>query len=188
MDAAMNAVNQTTTDILRDGSCVTIRPLLRQDVELERRFIAALSPESRRYRFLCSMATPTEALLRQLTELDPQRDAALVALVQDQGGMREIGVARFSGVPGGKAEIAVTVSDEWQNKGLGTLLMKRLIDLARQRGIREFYSIDASGNRHMSELAAHLGFQRKTDPEDATQVIFTLRLEPVPDSPDRQPG
>ena len=92
---------------------------------------------------------------------------------------REVGVARYSGVPNGKAEIAVTVSDEWQNKGLGTALMKRLIELARQRGIREFYSVDASGNDHMRKLAQHLGFQCKTDPEDATQVIYTLQLGPA---------
>lgn len=179
MQSAMNAVSQSTTEVLRDGSRVTIRPLLKQDIELERKFIEALSPQSRRYRFLCSIATPTEALLRQLTELDPQRDAALIALVEDHGEPREIGVARFSGVPDGKAEVAVTVSDEWQNKGLGTALMKRLIDLARQRGIREFYSIDASDNEHMRKLAEHLGFQHKTDPEDATQVIYTLQLGPA---------
>jgi GNAT superfamily N-acetyltransferase len=167
---------QTDTEVLHDGSTVSIRPLQKQDVELERRFIEGLSPQSRRYRFLCSLVTPSDALLTQLTNLDPQREAALIAVVEEQGKTREVGVARFSGAPGGKAEIAVTVSDEWQHKGLGTALMKRLMELARQRGIREFYSIDASGNDHMRKLADHLGFQCKTDPEDATQVIYTLQL------------
>ncbi len=168
--------SQSATEVLHDGSTVTIRPLHQQDVELERAFIEGLSPQSRRYRFLCSLVTPTDALLRQLTELDPQREAALIALVEEHGTTREVGVARFSGAPDGKAEIAVTVSDEWQNKGLGTALMKRLIDLARQRGIREFYSIDSSANDRMRRLAEHLGFEHKTDPEDATQVIYTLQL------------
>jgi RimJ/RimL family protein N-acetyltransferase len=176
MENAATPSTQSGTEVLHDGSTVTIRPLLKQDIELERRFIEGLSPQSRRYRFLCSLVTPTDALLRQLTELDPQREAALVALVEDHGATREVGVARFSGVPGGKAEIAVTVSDEWQNKGLGTALMRRLIDLARQRGIREFYSIDAWSNDHMRRLAEHLGFEHKADPEDATQVVYTLQL------------
>ena len=170
---------QTDSEVLHDGSTVSIRPLHRQDVELERSFIEGLSPQSRRYRFLCSLVTPSDALLSQLTDLDPQREAALIALVEERGMTREVGVARYSGVPSGKAEIAVTVSDEWQNKGLGTALMKRLIELARQRGIREFYSVDASGNDHMRKLAQHLGFQCKTDPEDATQVIYTLQLGPA---------
>lgn len=172
----MNADTQTVTQVLRDGSTVTIRPLLKQDVELERRFIEGLSPQSRRYRFLCSIGAPTEALLKRLTDLDVQRDAALIALTGNHGQSREIGAARFSQTADGKAEIAVAVSDEWQHKGLGTALTNRLIDLARQRGIRELYSIDAADNGRMQELAGFLGFTRSPDPDDPTQVIYTLRL------------
>jgi GNAT superfamily N-acetyltransferase len=174
-----NTPAQSSIETLRDGSKVTIRPILKEDVELERKFIEGLSPQSRRYRFLYSIVTPTNALLKQLTELDPQREAALIALVQEHGETHEIGVARFSSDAGGKAEVAVTVSDEWQNKGLGTVLMQRLIALARQRGIRELYSMDAADNEHMRNLAADLGFVPKTDPDDATQVIYTLHLQPA---------
>lgn len=172
----MTPDTESGPEVLRDGSHVTIRPIRKQDVELERKFIEGLSPQARRFRFLCSMKTPGEALLRQLTDIDVQRDAAFIALVEENGAQREIGVARFSGMPDGTAEVAVTVSDDWQHRGLGTALMKRLIDLARQRGIREFHSIDSSDNKAMRELADYLGFRHSTDPQDATQVIYTLDL------------
>src|SRR5688572_13240427 len=107
------------TQILRDGSRVQIRPIRKTDVELERRFIEGLSPEARRYRFLCGMRTPSDALLHQLTDIDEQRDAALIALAGDAEPLREVGVARFSAVADGRAEVAVVVGDDWRLKGLG---------------------------------------------------------------------
>ena len=61
---------------LRDGTTVLIRPIHATDIELERRFIEALSPESRRLRFLGQVGTPSPALLAQLTNPDPRLDAA----------------------------------------------------------------------------------------------------------------
>lgn len=164
-------------ETLRDGSQVLVRPICREDKELEREFIERLSPESRRYRFLGSIARPSDELLQRLTDIDPRREAALIAVVNENGGEREVGVARFSMTAGDHAEVSVTVSDDWQRRGLATLLMQRLIDLARSRGVRTLYSMDASGNSRMRELAAHLGFHCRPDPADRTQVVYTLTLE-----------
>lgn len=163
-------------DTLRDGSTVTIRPIRPEDTELERRFIAELSPESRRFRFLGTIGSPSETLLRRLTDIDTTREAALIALSGEPGGPREVGVARYSATPDGRAEVAVTVSDDWRHRGLATLLMNRLADIARSRGIRAFYSIDSTCNESMRDLAAHLGFVRRPDADDSTQVIYTLEL------------
>jgi GNAT superfamily N-acetyltransferase len=172
----MTSCNQTVTETLRDGSLVTIRPISRDDVDLERQFIEGLSPRARRFRFLCSMNVPSDALLKRLTEVDADRDAALIALAEEADRQVEVGVARFSTAADGRAEVAVAVSDDWQHKGLGTVLMRRLIQIARNRGIKALYSVDSAVNDSMRDLAAYLGFERKTDPEDATQVIHTLRL------------
>jgi len=166
-------------DTLRDGSRVTIRPIGPQDIELERRFIEELSPEARRYRFLGTIGAPSAALLERLTHIDDAREAALIALADEAGGPREVGAARFSATPDGKAEVAVTVSDDWRHRGLATLLMERLAQIARSRGIRAFYSIDSACNEPMRELAAHLGFARRPDSLDSTQVIYTLELAPA---------
>lgn len=163
---------------LRDGTTVLIRPIRQGDIELEREFIERLSPQTRRFRFLGEIKSPSPGLLRQLTKLDPARDVAFVALIADGSEKREIGVCRFSTRADGlSCECAVTVSDEWQHQGLATILMGHLIDVARQRGIECMYSIDSNDNQGMRDLAEHLGFQRKADPADATQVLHTLDLK-----------
>jgi GNAT superfamily N-acetyltransferase len=173
-------IDSQSTQTLRDGSRVVIRPIRKTDVELERRFIEGLSPESRRYRFLCGMRTPSDALLRQLTDIDARREAALIALTGEAADEREVGVARFSATPDGRAEVAVTVTDDWRMKGLGTMLMRQLIELARDRGITALYSMDPADNEAMRRFGKVLGFERSADPGDATQVIHTLRLQPLP--------
>lgn len=164
-------------ETLRDGSQVTIRPVSKDDMELERQFIEGLSPEARRYRFLYTIATPSEALLRKLTEVDPVNEAAFIAVIEDGLHEREVGAARFSRTPDGRAEVTVTVEEAWQRRGLATLLVRTLIAEARHRGIRALYSVDSGENVSMRALAAHLGFTRKVDPQDATQVIYTLPLD-----------
>ena len=165
-------------EVLHDGTHVVIRPIHKQDVELERRFIEGLSPRSRHFRFLEAMRSPSEALLKQLTAIDPSTDAAYVALIAVGAEKREIGVARFSARPDGKdCEFAITVNDEWQNKGLGTLMMKHLIAVARTRGIESMYSSDASDNDLMRKFAEHLHFQHKRDPQDGTQVLYSVAIK-----------
>jgi GNAT superfamily N-acetyltransferase len=173
----MPSCGQIAIETLRDGSQVLVRPIQPTDVELERRFIEELSPESRRYRFLCGLRSPSDALLRQLTQIDEQRDAALIALTDHGDDIREVGAARFSVRPDGKADLAVTVSDDWRLRGLGTALVRRLIEVARQRGIAELVSVDPADNHPMHKFADSLGFGRTRDPEDATQVIHSLSLQ-----------
>ncbi len=163
---------------LLDGTQVTIRGLQSQDLELERRFIEGLSPMSRRFRFLETMNSPSDALLAQLTGLDPLTDVAYVATIGSGTGQREIGVARFSALVGGQdCEFAVTVSDEWQMKGLGSALMSHLVDAARARGIHAMHSSDSADNDSMRQFAAHLGFQSSRDPSDARLVLYSVNLD-----------
>lgn len=163
---------------LRDGTTVLIRSIREEDADLERQFIEGLSQESRRFRFLGQIKVASAALLKQLTHLDPSRDVAFVALIADGAQKREIGVARFSSDKSGTScECAVTVADEWKQRGLATALMQHLINVARSRGIARMYSIDAADNAAMRDLAVHLGFERKVDPEDSRQVVHTLDLK-----------
>jgi GNAT superfamily N-acetyltransferase len=166
-------------ETLRDGSQVNVRPISKDDIELERRFIAELSPEARHFRFLCGIGTPSDALLQKLTLLDAEHEAALIAVADEAGRPREVGVARFSALPDGSAEVAVTVSDDWRHRGLASLLLQRLSAIARMRGIHTLFSIDAGNNTAMRKFAAHMGFERRTDPQDATQVIYSLHLPPL---------
>lgn len=165
------------TDTLRDGSSVLIRPISKQDKDLERAFIEGLTRQSRRYRFLCSVATPSEEMVEELTDIDHTHEVAFVAVVQEGGHERIVGVSRYAaGTDGQDCESAVTVEEDWQNKGLGSTLMHHLVETARARGIRRMYSIDSAENGHMNDLAHHLGFHSSADPDDSTQVIHTLDL------------
>ncbi len=163
--------------VLRDGTHIVVRPIHADDLELERRFIQALSPSSRRFRFLETMNAPSDALLKQMTVINPSTDAAYVAVIGEGEQQREIGVARFSARPDGHdCEFAVTVSDDWQNKGLGSLLMKRLMDVARARGIEAMHSSDAADNTRMRQFAEHLGLKHRRDPDDAALVLYSMDL------------
>ncbi len=176
-DAKHAASELRWVDTLRDGTHVIIRPISRKDAQLERSFINRLSPESRRMRFLGQMREPSDEMLRRLTDIDYKNEMAFVALVHRDGQTLEIGVARYSTSGDGKfCECAVTVSDEWHNKGLATLLMHHLIDVARTRGIRTMASYDAIDNGQMRELATFLGFKRNADPADSGMVVHTLTL------------
>lgn len=162
---------------LHDGTTVLIRPITALDAGIEREFIERLSPQSRRYRFLGEIASPGAGLLDRLTHPDLAHEAAFVALLADGAHKREIGVARFSADKDERScECAVAVADEWQGKGLATLLMHHLIEIARQRGYKRMYSIDARDNANMRALAEFLGFQRQADADDPTQVVHSLSL------------
>jgi GNAT superfamily N-acetyltransferase len=163
---------------LRDGATILVRPIQSADVELERDFIERLSPKSRRYRFLGTIKTPSAELLRQLTQPDLTRGVAYVALTGEGSETREVGVCRYSASADEvSCECAVAVADEWQGKGLGTILMLRLIETARANGFERMYSIDATDNQDMRNLAKHLGFSTEADPDDSTLVVHTLALQ-----------
>lgn len=161
---------------LRDGRHVLIRPLERSDREREYAFIKRLSPESRHMRFLSPLKEPSASMLEQLMDTDGKQRMAYVALVHEDGQLIEIGISRYAATSEEECECAVTVADEWQDRGLGTLLMKHLIRSARLNGFRYMYSIDAASNVPMRDLARSLGFSRRIDPEDSHQVIHRLHL------------
>lgn len=162
---------------LRDGTHVLIRPLRPQDREFEAEFIRRLSPESRRFRFLCDVAEPSGPLLDLLMQVDYANTMAFVALLHDSGQLREIGVSRYAANDDGKqCECAVTVSDEWRHRGLAVLLMQHLIKVAREHGLKKMYSIDDPANEAIRELAGQLGFQCRQEPDDPRLVRYTLDL------------
>lgn len=165
------------TDTLLDRSSVLIRPLRPRDREAERAFIDGLSLQSRRFRFLGQVSSPSAALLDQLLDVDMDRNVAFAATVVEDGKQRIVGVGRYNVDDEGSAcECAVTVADEWLERGLGTALMRHLVEVARSHGIRRICSVDSAENVGMAELVQHLGFHSHIDPEDSSQCIHSLEL------------
>lgn len=162
---------------LTDGSHVLIRPIRASDRERETDLIRHMSPEAKRARFLGEFREPGKALIDQLMNVDGDGSAAFVALVHNDGTLREIGVSRYGACTDpGTCECAVTVDEAWQRRGLGTILMGHLLDSARRHGFRRMVSLDAASNDGMHHFAHRLGFVRVTDPVDATQVIHSIDL------------
>lgn len=162
---------------LADGTRVLIRPLREEDREREEDFIRRLSPDSRRYRFMGTFKEAGPELINQLMDVGYDQRMAFVALIHEDGKLREIGVSRYSATDEpGHCECAVTVAEDWRQRGLGVLLMRHLIDLARRNGYKQMISIDAADNEGMRDLASYLGFHRRPDPGDSSQVTHTLDL------------
>lgn len=164
-------------NVLADGREVLIRPMNPADADAERAFIVSLSPQTRRYRFQEQFSEPSDALVAQLVDVDHANDEAFAALATVDGCERIVGVSRYAvgNVPD-ECEVAVTVLDAWQGQGLGTALMRTLIDAARERGIKRMVSLDFAENGEMTHLAHHLGFTTTPDPDDRTQVVHRLTL------------
>lgn len=162
---------------LHDGSYVLIRQLREEDRERETALIRRLSPDSKRSRFLAEFREPTHALIDQMMNVDGDRSAAFVALVHDDGTLREIGISRYCATTDpDTCECAITIADDWQRRRLGTILMRQLMGMACRHGFRRMVSLDAASNDAMRQFAHRLGFSRTTDPEDGTQVIHRIEL------------
>jgi GNAT superfamily N-acetyltransferase len=165
-------------ETLRDGRHVLIRPIRPNDVARNAEFIEKLSPPSKHYLFLGGVAQLTKTALRRLCDPDYAHDMAYIALGLDRetGEAREqVGVCRYAGADSIKgAEISVAVADAWQHQGLGTSLLRHLIDYARAHGVRRLYSIDAIDNHRMRNLARDAGFTQHPDRDDIHQVIYSL--------------
>lgn len=159
------------------GEVVTIRPIRIADAEMEAEFIRRLSPQTKHYRFLGGVRELSPTEVAHLCEVDGRHSMAFVATIRRGGRETEIGVSRYA--PNSRSdvrEIAVTVADEWQHRGLGTMLMKQLIQSAQCNGVKQLYSIDLSDNAAMRALAEDLGMSANRDPTDPNQMIYSLQL------------
>ncbi len=162
---------------LSDGSRVLIRPLRAEDRARESDLIKRLSPQARYFRFLGTMHEASPMLLDQLMNVDYRNTMAFVALAHENGVLREVGVSRYGASSDDQhCECAITVADDWQHRGLAVILMRRLIDIARRNGFRQMFTIEATGNEPMHELALYLGFREGPRQDDATQLVHTLDL------------
>jgi acetyltransferase len=168
------------TVMLSDGTTLTIRPIRPEDAELEREFVEGLSPESRYLRFFYQLHQLTPAMLARFTQVDYDREMALVA-VADVAHPHDhpsfVGVARYNANPDREsAEFAIVVADAWHRRGVARALMSRLIASARRRGFARLVGTVLQANTTMLDFVQRLGFTVHEDPDEAEQVIVSLDL------------
>lgn len=151
---------------LLDGSAVLVRAVDGADKDLLRAAFDRLGPESRYRRFLSPMPALTDSMLRYLTDLDHHDREALVAL--DPGSREAVGIARYVRTsPADVAEVAVTVVDDWQGRGVGTMLLELLAGRAREEGVSRFSALVLATNADVIDLLRRLGSMRVVGQEGA---------------------
>src|SRR6185312_8698118 len=122
---------------LRDGTVLHVRPIRPEDADLERAFVNGLSEQTRYFRFFYRLAELTPAMLARFTQVDYDRELALVAVAPESDASTQpfVGVGRYVANPDQvSAEFAVVVADAWQRRGVARVLMRGLIVCAKRRG------------------------------------------------------
>jgi acetyltransferase len=163
---------------LEDGQRATLRAIRPEDAALEQEFVHRLSEQSRFLRFMFGLQDLTPAMLSKFTQIDYDRELALLVVLQPaQGPQQQIGVARYITFPDAETcEFAIVVSDEWQGRGVARPLFNKLIAAARDRGLRIMTGVTLRENTRMIDLARSLGFTTRTDADEPELVRMTLVL------------
>lgn len=160
---------------LDDGREVRVRPIRPSDGPLLLSLFWRMSPASRYRRFFCPMLTVSGNLVEYLTTVDHHEHEALVALDDTDGAI--VGEARYirSHDDPAAAELAVTIVDDWQSDGLGTALVAKLVERAREEGVERFFGEVLWENRKMIALLHDLHAGR-LEPVGAGAQHFSLEL------------
>jgi RimJ/RimL family protein N-acetyltransferase len=172
--------NYSATEALRDGTQLLIRAIRPADKQLLAEHFQSLSERSIYYRFFGHKRSLEQEDLSRLTELDFVNHVGLAATIEVEGTERFIGVGRYlRSVDAVAAEVAFAVVDEFQGRGIATLLLHHLAQIARRQGINKFAAFVMGDNHQMLEVFANSGF-RTRDYYDAGTVRVTLDLTESP--------
>jgi acetyltransferase len=171
---------------LPGGGEYTVRPIQPDDAQMLQDLMHHLSPESRYFRFVSSIAELPPSMLARFTLIDYDREMALVAIhkqrVADAEGditetERIIGVSRYITNPDqSSCEFSLVVADDFSGKGLGSRLMQSIMDVARDKGLTEMDGLVLANNPGMLKLMRSLGFVVKTFDEDPDFKLVTHPL------------
>jgi len=161
---------------LVDGTDIVVRPIRPEDAKIEASFVQNLSPQSKYFRFMHGLNRLTPAMLARFTQIDYDREMALVALnPPDEDSM--LGVVRYISNPDGTScEFALTVADAWQSRGVGRQLMEQIIIIAHDRGLETMMGEVLTANSKMLRLCKKLGFHSVRSADDPEITIVSLPL------------
>ncbi len=164
---------------LGDGRRLLLRPIRPEDEPSLQRTFARLTTEEVRLRFFAPMHALSHAAAARLTQIDYDREMALVLTEPGSPGRTEIhGVVRVIADPDNeRAEFAILVHHDMTGMGLGVLMMRHILDYARARGIREVYGEVLQENRTMLRLCETLGFKQRRRPDEPGTLEVTLQLD-----------
>ena len=147
-------------EMTKENIQIFVRSVKPEDAPLFIDLFKILSPTTIYYRFFAPVKELKPEMLARFTQIDYDREIALVAIQDNAGSDRLIGVARIIGEPDGKhGEFAVVVGDPWHGKGIGAVLLKKCLDIAKSRGFEIITGCVLRENKNMLGLAKKLGFK-----------------------------
>jgi acetyltransferase len=156
-----------------DGRKFVLRPLHTDDLEALRRAFLRLTPEEVEYRFFYRSRELPASVMAQVRGFDPTRDAAFV--VDDGGEIRAVADLHANAPDAQEAEFGLIVGKAISGHGIGRLLMLRLLDEARRRGLTALLGDVRADNGRMLDLCRTLGAAISPDPDDRSvlRVCFS---------------
>jgi acetyltransferase len=160
------------------GEPLLLRPIRPEDGPQHLAFFDALDPEDVRYRIFTRMREMQPSQLSRLTQIDYDREMAFIAArKRPDGSFETLGVVRAIADPNNTtAEFAIIVRSDMKGKGLGRLLMKKLVDYCRAHGIKEIVGETLNYNRGLLTLVRKFGFTTGYSPDgDTTLLKLDLR-------------
>ncbi|MEX3009628.1 GNAT family N-acetyltransferase [Hoeflea sp. TYP-13] len=162
---------------LEDGTPLVIRPIRPEDAESEKKFVRDLSAQAKQFRFMYALNELTPTMLARFTQIDYDREMALVAFTEEDGKPVQQGVARYSINPDDTScEFAIVVSQDRQHQGIGTKLMTALMEAARIHGLEIMEGTVLSENKAMLKLMSELGFSRKRSEAEPSLFVVERQL------------
>jgi GNAT superfamily N-acetyltransferase len=173
----LNPRTYAVDDVLRDGSLIHIRAITPEDKDLLFAHFSGLSQNSRYTRFFGAKRTLSRDELAGFTELDFDNQVGLTATMNDGDKVRFIGVGRYFRMQDRtRAEVAFAVLDEYQGRGIATLLFEHLRRIANASGILEFIAEVMASNSHMLDVFRDSGLERQSSNRDGI-VRISLRTD-----------
>ena len=174
-----NELEETIT--LPNDRTLSLRPVLPEDEPALHALVSRASPEDLRRRFFQPIRELSHEMAAGLTQIDYDREIALVAVGPGLPGKAEIyGIVNLSADPNNdRAEYSILVDRALIGMRLGNLLMRRIIDYARTRGIGEIYGEVLKENTPMLQLNQALGFAIHSDEDDPSLKHVTLKLHHI---------
>jgi acetyltransferase len=162
---------------------IRMRPTRMSDIPRIRAFVRNLSPESRRRRFFAPISELSAQQLERLTCTSSADELGLLALDRET----IVAMAQCAATGNAEAEVAVVVADDWQRRGLGISLLRKLIIHARSRRLRLLGGLVLADNWAMLELAAKLGFSLIDEADPALVRIEMVLADDRPLTRERTP-
>ena len=160
---------------LKDGRKVLIRPIRPEDEDLHHQLFNSLSRQTNYFRFFSYRRHLTHEQAARFTQIDYDREMAIIALIKEKGLEKSIGVNRLTyQARNDQHEFAIVVADEFQGTGIGAILMKRLLEIARDREIKQIIGIVLAENLKMIKFCRDFGFE--VENQEGNSITFRLTL------------